>query len=126
MDDDGCFGIGGEPALILRDVNFAVRSGEVMAILGSKGSGKRALLDVVSHRVESKYKGHILLNGVPLTKSLFQNRCAYVSQDPYFIPGLTVAQTLNYTPTRVSFINIKCLMVLYCSVILDFWLFEKF
>ncbi|KAL5274652.1 ABCG5 family protein [Megaselia abdita] len=99
---DGCLGIGGEPALILRDINFAVRSGEVMAILGSKGSGKRALLDVISHRVESKCKGQILLNGVPLTKSLFQNRCAYVSQDPYFIPGLTVAQTLHYTPARLT------------------------
>lgn len=102
MDGDGCLGIGGEPALILRDVNFAVRSGEVMAILGSKGSGKRALLDVISHRVESKCKGQILLNGVHLTKSLFQNRCAYVSQDPYFIPGLTVSQTLHYSPARVT------------------------
>lgn len=107
MDDDDCLGSGEEQSLILRDVSFALRSGEVMAILGSKGSGKRALLDVVSHRVQSKYKGQISLNGVSLTKSLFQSRCAYVSQDPYFIPGLTVVQTLGYTPARVNFIIIK-------------------
>ncbi|RWS28134.1 ABC transporter sub-family G-like protein 12, partial [Leptotrombidium deliense] len=55
--------------LILKDVSFEVHSGEVMAILGSKGSGKRALIDVIGHRVSGQgtTKGQILLNDVPLT-----------------------------------------------------------
>lgn len=92
-----------------------------MAILGSKGSGKRALLDVISRRGEGRGKnknfeeeikikkkfffvgrGSVLLNGAPLTKNLFQQRCAYVTHQYDFIPGLTVSQTLHYTPTILN------------------------
>ncbi|KAJ9579820.1 hypothetical protein L9F63_004526 [Diploptera punctata] len=34
--------------VILKDVSLEVHGGEVLAILGSKGSGKRALLEVIS------------------------------------------------------------------------------
>lgn len=36
-----------------------------------------------------------------MTKSLFQQRCAYVTQNCDFVPGLTVSQTLQHTPTIV-------------------------
>lgn len=93
-----------------------------MAILGSKGvlfyffvcdfinfviigSGKRAILDVISRRADGSTRGQVMLNGSPLTKALFQQRCGYVTQSCAFIPGLTVAQTLHYTPTIVSIIK---------------------
>lgn len=38
-----------EPTTVLRDVSARVYAGEVLAILGSKGSGKRALLDVIGN-----------------------------------------------------------------------------
>ena len=38
MDGGGCFNGGGIPALVLKGVNLTVHSGEVMAILGSKGN----------------------------------------------------------------------------------------
>lgn len=108
---------------MLKGVNLTVHSGEVMAILGSKGiyivflfimyiyvmkslylgSGKKALLDVISRRGEGSTRGQVFLNGAPLTKSLFQQRCGYVTHSTDFIPGLTVSQTLHYTPTIVSF-----------------------
>lgn len=66
------------------------------------GSGKRALLDVIARRADGTTRGQVLLNGSPLTKALFQQRCGYVTQSCTFIPGLTVAQTLHYTPTIVS------------------------
>ncbi|CAG7828448.1 unnamed protein product, partial [Allacma fusca] len=50
--------------MILRDVSFEVHSGEIMAILGSKGSGKKALLDVIACRSAGVKKGYVLLNGV--------------------------------------------------------------
>lgn len=65
------------------------------------GSGKRALLDVIARRAEGRGRGSVLLNGAPLTKNLFQQRCAYVTHQCEFIPGLTVSQTLHYTPTIV-------------------------
>jgi ABC-type cobalamin/Fe3+-siderophores transport system ATPase subunit len=101
VDTGGCFSAGGTSALVLKGVNLIVHSGEVMAILGSKGSGKRALLDVISKRNEGSTRGQVLLNGASLTKKLFQQRCGYVTHSCDFIPGLSVSQTLHYTPTIV-------------------------
>src|SRR2546430_1666763 len=69
--------------LILKDVSFELHSGEVMAILGSKGSGKKALIDIIGHRIppgQGTTKGQILLNDVPLTLRLFQEQCGFVSK----------------------------------------------
>lgn len=111
--------------VILKDVSMSVHSGEVLAVLGSKGtknrilwtciildvtlliqfyilgSGKKALLDVISRRAQGPIRGQILLNSHPLSLCLFQQRCAYVTHKCDFISGLTVQQTLYYTPTKV-------------------------
>ncbi|KAL7022856.1 hypothetical protein ACKWTF_012411 [Chironomus riparius] len=102
VDGGSCFSGDSTSALVLKGVNLTLHSGEVMAILGSKGSGKRALLDVISRRAEGRGRGSVLLNGAPLTKNLFQQRCGYVTHQCDFIPGLTVSQTLHYTPTILS------------------------
>lgn len=73
--------------------------------LSIAGSGKRALLDVIARRADGATRGQVLLNGSPLSKALFQQRCGYVTQSCTFVPGLTVAQTLHYTPTIVSYGN---------------------
>lgn len=85
--------------IILRDVSFELHSGEVMAILGSKGSGKKALIDIIGHRITGQgvTKGQILLNDVPLTLRLFQEQCGFVTKKTSFIDGLTVRQMLHYT-----------------------------
>lgn len=92
--------------IILKDVSLAVHCSEVLAVLGSKGSGKKALLDVISRRVQGPTRGQILLNGAPMSLSLFQQRCGYVTHKCDMLPGLTVQQTLQYTATKVRvFIN---------------------
>jgi len=93
--------------LILKDVSLEVYSGEVMSILGSKGSGKRALIDVIGHRVSGQgtTKGQILLNDVPLTLRLFQEQCGFVSKRTPFIDGLTVRQSLYYMAQMTLKIN---------------------
>ncbi|KAJ3642971.1 hypothetical protein Zmor_025715 [Zophobas morio] len=88
--------------VILKDVSMTVHTGEVMAVLGSKGSGKKALLDVISRRVQGPTRGQILLNNHPMNLSLFQQRCGYVTHKCDLIPGLTVEQTLFYTPTKFT------------------------
>uniref|UniRef100_A0A1Y1MH93 ABC transporter domain-containing protein n=1 Tax=Photinus pyralis TaxID=7054 RepID=A0A1Y1MH93_PHOPY len=88
--------------IILKDVSLTVQSGEVLAVLGSKGSGKKALLDVISRRVQGPTRGQILLNSQPMSISLFQQRCGYVSHKCDLIPGLSVQETLYFTPTKVS------------------------
>ncbi|XP_061709919.1 ATP-binding cassette sub-family G member 5 [Cydia pomonella] len=91
---------GVKTGIILKDVSFTTHSGEVTAILGSKGSGKRALLDVIARRVASK--GHILLEGVPLEEEQFKSCCALVRHSTRLLPGLSVQQTLALSLTKVS------------------------
>lgn len=91
---------GVKTGVILKDVSFITHSGEVTAILGSKGSGKRALLDVISRRVPSK--GHILLEGVPLEEDHFTSTCALVRHSTKLLPGLSVQQTLALSLTKIS------------------------
>ncbi|XP_048524075.1 ATP-binding cassette sub-family G member 5 isoform X2 [Dendroctonus ponderosae] len=94
--------VGVPTGIILKDVSMTVHSGEVLAVLGSKGSGKKALLDVISRRVQGPVRGQILLNNQPMTVCLFQQRCGYVTHKCDLIEGLTVEQTLYYTPTRLT------------------------
>ncbi|XP_069674885.1 ATP-binding cassette sub-family G member 5 isoform X1 [Periplaneta americana] len=82
--------------IILKDVSLEVHGGEVLAILGSKGSGKRALLEVISRRAQGPTRGQILLNGAPMSLRLFQQNCGYVTHKCDLLPGLTVEQTLHY------------------------------
>lgn len=107
VENGGCLKGDNTSALILKGINMAVYSGEVMAVLGSKGSGKRALLDVISKRACGETHGQVLLNGVELTKKLFQTRCGYITQTLAFLPGLTVMETLSCSPSkvRISFLN---------------------
>ena len=58
--------------MILKDVSLEVHGGELHAVLGSKGSGKRALLEVISRRAQGPTRGNIALNGVPMSMRLFQ------------------------------------------------------
>ncbi|CAH2075534.1 unnamed protein product, partial [Iphiclides podalirius] len=91
---------GVKTGIILKDVSMLTHSGEVTAILGSKGSGKRALLDVIARRVPSK--GHILLDGAPLEEDHFRNTCALVRHSTKLLPGLSVQQTLSLSLTKIS------------------------
>ena len=64
--------------------------------MDSAGSGKRALMEVISRRAQGPTRGQILLNGVPMSMRLFQESCGYVTQKCDFVTGLTVKQTLTY------------------------------
>ncbi|CAI6343393.1 unnamed protein product [Macrosiphum euphorbiae] len=85
-----------QTGLILKDITLEVRAGEVMAILGSKGSGKRALLEVIARRSKGLSRGQILLDGRPLTQAMFNQCCAYVGHRADLVPSLSVQQTLHY------------------------------
>merc|ERR1711892_661206 len=82
--------------VILKDVSLEVHGGELTAVLGSKGSGKRALLEVISRRAQGPTRGQILLNGVPMSMRLFQESCGYVTQKCDLLGGLSVESTLMY------------------------------
>lgn len=82
---------------VLKDVSMEVHAGEVMALLGSKGCGKRALLEVIARRSTGMTRGQISLNDISLTLQLFQEQCSFVPCKVALLPGLTVRQTLMYS-----------------------------
>lgn len=63
--------------VILHAVNFAVRSGEVLAIMGPSGAGKTTLLDLLSARAKSgTVQGIVALNGTPISTNFYSNHSA--------------------------------------------------
>ncbi|XP_041352326.1 ATP-binding cassette sub-family G member 8-like isoform X2 [Gigantopelta aegis] len=83
---------------VLQDVSFSVNSGTMLAILGSSGSGKTSLLDVITCRAPSPegVTGEVYLNGVARTRSMVDACSAYVRQDDRLLPNLTVQETLLF------------------------------
>lgn len=55
-----------QPRWVLRDISFRVPAGETLAVVGATGSGKTALLELLT-RVYDPQEGDILLDGVPIT-----------------------------------------------------------
>ncbi|HSH74475.1 MAG TPA: ABC transporter ATP-binding protein, partial [Longimicrobiales bacterium] len=71
--------------LVLEDIDFDVRPGETVAIVGPTGSGKSTLVALLA-RLYDPSDGEILLDGVPLTSldpSELRERIGMVPQDPF-------------------------------------------
>ena len=70
---------------VLKGVNFQLKQGEILSILGSNGSGKTTLLNVLS-RICEPYSGKITVFGKNIKKingnSLYQNNLSYLVQNP--------------------------------------------
>ncbi|KJE95696.1 hypothetical protein CAOG_06121 [Capsaspora owczarzaki ATCC 30864] len=83
---------------ILNDISLTVKAGQVLAILGSSGSGKTSLLDVLACRSpkDGRIEGQVLLNDRPMTAAAMRDVAGYVVQDDRLLPNLTVHETLMY------------------------------
>lgn len=82
---------------ILKGVSLAAKPGQVLAILGSSGSGKTSLLDVLAFRnAGGRVEGEVLLNSKPATLAMVKKLGAYVTQEDKFLPNLTVKETLLF------------------------------
>ena len=86
---------------ILQGVTGAVRSGEIMAIMGPSGSGKSSLLDVLTYRNKGtkhheSLSGRVCLNGHRIDREIFSSLCSYVPQEDALWSALTVRENLLY------------------------------
>ncbi len=70
---------------VLKDVNFTVRQGQTVAILGATGSGKSTLMHLLQRLYDVK-RGEILVGGVNLSKikkGYLRARVGLVLQEPF-------------------------------------------
>lgn len=81
----------------MRDVSFAVKPGEVHALIGENGAGKSTLVKIVTG-LEQPDSGEILLDGVPcgFRSPMEARRSGVVAvyQEPKVFPHLDVAENI--------------------------------
>ncbi|CAL1577868.1 unnamed protein product [Knipowitschia caucasica] len=90
--------IKGNKQIAINKLNLRVRSGQMLAIIGSSGCGKTSLLDILTCRDEGGVmtSGHVLINGKPNTPRVVRKTIAHVRQDDRLLPHLTVRETLVF------------------------------
>ena len=80
----------GQPRLSLRDVSFAVRSGEILGIAGVEGNGQRELVELVSG-LRPMEEGEILFRGKSIRREsilgLRERQMAHIPQDRLLYGG---------------------------------------
>uniref|UniRef100_A0A8D3E4Y7 ATP-binding cassette sub-family G member 8 n=1 Tax=Scophthalmus maximus TaxID=52904 RepID=A0A8D3E4Y7_SCOMX len=88
----------GNKQTAINKLSLRVRSGQMLALIGSSGCGKTSLLDIITCRDEggTMTTGQILINGKPNTPQLVKKSIAHVRQDDRLLPHLTVRETLVF------------------------------
>ncbi|XP_020505897.2 ATP-binding cassette sub-family G member 8 [Labrus bergylta] len=90
--------IKGNKQTAINKLSLRVRSGQMLAVIGSSGCGKTSLLDIITCRDEggTMTSGQVLINGKPNTPQLVKKSIAHVRQDDRLLPHLTVRETLAF------------------------------
>ncbi|MFY7843461.1 MAG: ABC transporter ATP-binding protein [Rhabdochlamydiaceae bacterium] len=92
---------------ILKDVSFAVRKGEKVAILGETGAGKSTIVQLIP-RLYDVQKGEIRIDGKPLksyTQKSLRSLMAFVSQKPFlFLDTISANISVgnNYSQSEIE------------------------
>ena len=80
---------------ILKNINFSIRAGETVAVVGPTGAGKTSLINLIP-RFYDPASGQVLINGLELKDlnvSWFRSKIALVMQDP-FLFSVTIRQNI--------------------------------
>ncbi len=78
-----------EENFVLRDISFDIKSGDTLAIVGSTGSGKTSIINILNRFYETQ-KGIITVDDVNIRKYRLKNlrdRVAMVLQDVFLFDG---------------------------------------
>lgn len=94
---------------ILNDINFVINPGDVVGIVGTTGSGKSTLINLIM-RFYDDYEGEILIDDVnikDIDMEYFRSQIGYVQQEPmmfkdtifnniaYSVPNVHAEQVIN-------------------------------
>jgi putative ABC transport system ATP-binding protein len=87
--------------VLVEDVTFKVRTGEVLAIVGPSGSGKSSLLRLLN-RLDEATSGTLYVEGIDyrqIPPRELRRKLGMVNQRPYLFPG-TVEENLQFGPRQ--------------------------
>ncbi len=93
---------------ILRDISFKVKKGETIAFIGSTGSGKSTLINLVPRFYDAS-SGKVLIDGVDVKeykKEALNNKLGYVPQKAVMFTG-TVSSNVSYGKSNNKITNDK-------------------
>jgi putative ABC transport system ATP-binding protein len=92
---------GGHPLTILHPLDFAIASGEFVAIVGPSGSGKSTLLGLLAG-LDAPTSGSIVIDGVDITTmgedalaALRGQKIGFVFQFFHLVPSLTAIENVQ-------------------------------
>lgn len=83
-------------SLVVDEVTFAARAGEITGYLGPNGSGKSTTIKMVAGLID-RTGGEILFNDVPIDRDLiaWKQRVGYVPEEPHLYAHLTSLEYLT-------------------------------
>lgn len=83
---------------IVKDVNFTIQAGEVVALIGLNGAGKSTLLKTILGLLPA-LKGQIILNGRTIVEDheIYAKQVAYIPETPILYEELTLKEHLEMT-----------------------------
>ena len=92
--------------VVLRDIDFNVRPGDVTSVIGASGSGKSTLLRCIN-LLETPTSGQILFHGKDITsrgikESSYRAKVGMVFQSFNLFPHMTVLENLLEAPIQVK------------------------
>lgn len=88
------FEIGGKTVQVLHDINFNVKKGEIISLIGSSGCGKSTILKLIIN-LEDQTCGNIYLDDEPVTSP--SEKINMIFQEPRLFPWLTVEENIVFT-----------------------------
>ena len=92
-----------KPSQILKGVSGFANPGEILAIMGSSGSGKTSLLSILSNQIilqrNTIVTGSVEINGVNIKTIDYSSFSRYVMQQDILMPTLTVKEALIFAAT---------------------------
>jgi ATP-binding cassette subfamily B protein len=93
---------------VLKDINFTVRPGETVALVGPTGSGKTSITALL-HRFYDVWDGRVTIDGRDVrdyAKASLGRHIAMVLQDPFLFTG-SIAQNIRYRTTSATRADIE-------------------